>query len=99
MNYWTPYILHLKGKSNSSHQTEQCDRCLSFHFAGDKSVMGLMGLRYFFATKGAENLSGSAKEVDALKMPETLVSTKFMPIRAKSLSLSRFEAILTSFFV
>jgi hypothetical protein len=58
-----------------------------------------VGLRHFLAPKGAENLSGQAKEVDALKMPETLVSTKFMPFRAKSLSLSGFEPIFASIFV
>lgn len=34
----------------------------------------IMGLRHFFAPKEAENLSGLAKETNAIKMPETLVS-------------------------
>ncbi len=58
-----------------------------------------MGLRHFLAPKGAENHSEQGKEVDDLKMHEILVNTRFMLIRAKRLSLSRFEAILTSFFV
>ena len=59
----------------------------------------LVGLRDFLAPKGGENHSEQGKEVDDLKMPGTLVNTRFMPIGAKSLSLSRFEAILTSFLV
>jgi hypothetical protein len=59
----------------------------------------LVGLRHFLAPKVAENPSEQWKEVDDLKMLETFVNTRFMPIRAKSLFLSRFEAILTSFFV
>ena len=41
-----------------------------------------MELRHFLAPKGAEKLSGQGKEVDDLKMPETLVNTRFMHIRA-----------------
>jgi hypothetical protein len=37
-----------------------------------------MGLRHFLAPKEAETLSGKGKEVDDLKMPETLVDTRFM---------------------
>ena len=59
----------------------------------------LGGLRHFLAPKGAENCSGQVKEVDGLKMPETLVSTRFMPIRAEILSLYSFEAIFASIFV
>jgi hypothetical protein len=59
----------------------------------------LAGLRHFLAPKGAENPSQQGKEVDNLKMPETLVTTGFMPIRAKTLAVARFEAILGSFFV
>ena len=59
----------------------------------------LSGLSHFIAPKRAENLSGYAKDVDALKFPETLVSTRFMPIRAKSPCVSRFEAIFASIFV
>jgi hypothetical protein len=59
-----------------------------------------VGLRHFKAPKGAENLwLCGGKEVDDLKMPETVVNTRFMLIRAKSVSLSRFEAIFASFFV
>jgi hypothetical protein len=57
-----------------------------------------MGLRHFLAPKGVENVSSQGKEVDALKMPETLVNTRSMLIRAKSLSLSIFEAIFGSVF-
>ena len=53
----------------------------------------LMGLRHFLAPKWAKNLSEQGKEVDDEKMPETLVNTRFMLIRAKTFSLSRFEAI------
>jgi hypothetical protein len=56
-------------------------------------------LRHFLAPKGAENLSEQGKEVDDEKMLETLVNTRFMLIRAKTLSLSRFEAIFVSVFV
>jgi hypothetical protein len=58
-----------------------------------------MGLRHFLAPKGAEKLSGKGKEVDDLKTPETLVDTRFMNIRAESISLSGFEAIFASVFV
>jgi hypothetical protein len=58
----------------------------------------LLGLRHFLAPKGAEKLSGQRKEVDDLKMPETLVN-RFMPIRAESTSKPGFEAIFASVFV
>jgi hypothetical protein len=58
-----------------------------------------MGLRQFLAPKGAKNGSSQGKEGDDLKMPETLVNTRFIPIRAKNLSISRFEAIFASVFV
>jgi hypothetical protein len=58
-----------------------------------------MGLRHFLARLEAENTSGEGKEVNDLKMPETLVTTGFMSIRAKSLSPSSFEAIFGSIFV
>jgi hypothetical protein len=48
-----------------------------------------MKLRHFLTFLGAENLS-QGKEVDDLKMPETIVNIRFMPFRGKSLSLSRF---------
>jgi len=53
----------------------------------------LAGLRHFLAHKRAENLSEQGREVDEQKMPETLVNIGFMLIRAKSLSISRFEVI------
>jgi hypothetical protein len=53
----------------------------------------LPGLRHFLVPLGAENLFEQGKEVDDQKMPETLVNTGFMLVRAKNLSLSRFEAI------
>jgi hypothetical protein len=59
----------------------------------------ITGLRHFLAPKGAENPSQQGKEVDDLKMPETLVTTRFMPIRAKSPAVARFEAIFGSLFV
>ena len=59
----------------------------------------LVGLRHFLAPLGAEKLSGQGKEVDDLKTLETLVNTRFMPIRAESIALSGFEAIFASFFV
>jgi hypothetical protein len=58
-----------------------------------------MGLRHFKAPKGAENLSGQAKQVDDLKTPETFVHTRFLPSRAQSLSSSGFDSILASVFV
>jgi hypothetical protein len=64
-----------------------------------RRLNALSGLRHFLAPKGAENPSEQGKEVDDLKMPETLVTIRFMPIRAKSLSLARFEAIFGSVFV
>jgi hypothetical protein len=59
----------------------------------------LTGLRHFLAPLGAKNPSQQGKEVDDLKMPETLVTTGFMPIRAKTLAVARFEAIFSSVFV
>jgi hypothetical protein len=59
----------------------------------------LVGLRHFLAPLGAEKLFGQGKEVDDLKTPETLVNTRLMPIRAKSIALSGLEAIFASFFV
>jgi hypothetical protein len=63
------------------------------------SLSFLAGLRHFLAPKGAETLSEQGKEVDYKKMSETLVNTRFMPIRAKSLSRYMFEAIFTLVFV
>jgi hypothetical protein len=45
-----------------------------------------MGLKHFLASLGAQTPSSQGKEVYDLKMPKTLGITKFMPIRAKSLS-------------
>jgi hypothetical protein len=45
-----------------------------------------VGLRHFLALKGAENHFEHGKKVDDLKRPETLVKTRLMPVRAKSLS-------------
>jgi hypothetical protein len=59
----------------------------------------LMGLRHFLAPLEAENTSGQGKEVNDLKIPKTLITTGFMPIRAKSFSPSSFEAIFCSIFV
>jgi hypothetical protein len=39
-----------------------------------------MGLRHFLAPLGAEKLYWQGKRVDDLKMPETLVNTRFIPI-------------------
>jgi hypothetical protein len=57
----------------------------------------LVGLRHLLAPKEAEKQSEQGREVDDLKMTEILVNSRFMPIRANSLSPSMFEAILTSF--
>jgi hypothetical protein len=59
----------------------------------------LAGLRHFIAPLGAENPSGQRKQLDNLKTSETFVNTRFLPIRSKNLSLSRFEAIFASVFV
>jgi hypothetical protein len=56
-------------------------------------------LRHFSAPKGAEKPSGQGKQVDGLKMSETLVSTRFMPIRAESPFPSGFKANFAPFFV
>ena len=58
-----------------------------------------MGLKPFPAPLKAETPSREWKEIDNLKMSETLGITRLMPIRAKSISLSEFEAILASVFV
>lgn len=62
-------------------------------------LLFLVALRHFLDSKKAANLSDQGKEVDDTKMPETLVNTRFMLIRAKSISPSRFEAIFVSVFV
>jgi len=49
----------------------------------------LIKLRHFLTFLGAQDLS-PGKEVDDLKMPETIVNIRFIPIPGKSLSLSRF---------
>jgi hypothetical protein len=61
--------------------------------------MVLSGTWTFSHLKVAENLSAQTKEVADIKTPETFVNTRLIPIRAKSLSRSRFEAIFASIFV
>jgi hypothetical protein len=69
-------------------------------FVIDEITARLVRLKHFLARLGDPKPPRSQwKEVDDLKMPETLGITRFMPIRAKSLSLSRFEAILAAVFV
>jgi hypothetical protein len=58
-----------------------------------------VGLKHFPAPLKAETPSREWKEIDNLKMSETLGITRFMPIRAKSISLSGFEAKRASVFV
>ena len=65
----------------------------------DNNEVVVVGLKHFLASKGAENPSEQWEEANDLKMPETIVNTILMSVGAKSLFLSRFEAILTSFFV
>ena len=58
-----------------------------------------MGIKHFLARLEAQTPSSQGKEVYDLKMPKTFGITKFMPIRAKSLSRFGLEAILASVFV
>jgi hypothetical protein len=58
-----------------------------------------VGLKHFPAPLKAETPFREWKEIDNLKMSETLGITRFMPIRAKSISLSAFEAKRASVFV
>ena len=58
-----------------------------------------MGLKPFPATLKAETPSREWKEINNLQMFETLGLTRLMPIRAKSISLSAFEAKMVSVFV
>jgi hypothetical protein len=58
-----------------------------------------VGLKPFPAPLKAETPSREWKEIDNLKMSETLGITRLMPIRAKSISLSAFEANLAAVFV
>jgi hypothetical protein len=51
-----------------------------------------VGLKHFPVPLKAETPSREWKEIDNLKMSETLGITKLMPIRLKSISLSAFEA-------
>jgi hypothetical protein len=53
----------------------------------------------FLACKGAKNLFWQRKGVNALKMPETLMNTRFATILPKKPSLSRFKVIFNSVFV
>jgi hypothetical protein len=64
-----------------------------------RDVIRVTGLRHFLAPKGAETPLEQGKEVDALKMPETFLNTRFILIRAKSLSIARFKAFFGSVFV
>lgn len=50
----------------------------------------LVGLKPFPAPLKAETPSREWKEIDNLKMSQTLGITRLMPIRAKSISLSGF---------
>jgi hypothetical protein len=50
-----------------------------------------VGLKPFPAPLKAENPSREWKEIDNLKMSETLGITRLMPILSKSISLSGFE--------
>jgi hypothetical protein len=58
-----------------------------------------VGLKHFPAPLKAETPSREWKEIDNLKMSETLGITRLMPRRAKSISLSGFEAKMASVFV
>jgi hypothetical protein len=51
-----------------------------------------VGLKHFPAPLKAENPSREWKEIDNLKMSESLGITRLMPILSKSISLSAFEA-------
>ncbi len=58
-----------------------------------------MGLKPFPVPLKAETPSREWKEIDNLKMSETLGITRLIPIRAKSISLSELEAKMASVFV
>jgi len=58
-----------------------------------------VGLKHFPAPLKAETPSKEWKEIDNLKMSETLGITRLMPILSKSISLSGFEANLAAVFV
>jgi hypothetical protein len=49
-----------------------------------------VGLKHFPAPLKAETPSREWKEIDNLKMPETLGITRLIPILSKSISLSGF---------
>ncbi|MBW3584278.1 MAG: hypothetical protein KY448_00100, partial [Cyanobacteria bacterium 0813] len=59
----------------------------------------LVRLKPFPAPLKAETPSREWKEIDNLKMSETLGITRFMSLRVQSISLSAFEALLASVFV
>ncbi|MEG5064314.1 hypothetical protein QUB33_11885 [Microcoleus sp. B3-A4] len=59
----------------------------------------LVGLKPFLASLKAETPSREWKEIDNLKMPQTLGITRLMPVLSKSISLSAFEAKMASVFV
>jgi len=59
----------------------------------------LVGLKHFPAPLKAETPSREWKEIDNLKMSQTLGITRFMSLRSPSISLSGFEANLAAVFV
>ena len=58
-----------------------------------------MGIKHFPAPLKAEIPSREWKEIDNLKMSETLGITRFMSLETQSISLSAFEAKRASVFV
>lgn len=58
-----------------------------------------MGLKPFPAPLKAETPFRKWKEIDNLKMSETLGITRLMPMRSQSISLSGFEAKMAAVFV
>jgi hypothetical protein len=58
-----------------------------------------VGLKHFPAPLKAETPSREGKEIDNLKMSETLGITRLMPMLSKSISLSGFESKMASVFV
>ena len=59
----------------------------------------LVGLKHLPAVLKAETPSREWKEIERLKMSETLGITTFMTLRSQSISLSAFEAKMASVFV
>jgi len=58
-----------------------------------------VGIKHFPAPLKAEIPSREWKEIDNLKMSETLGITRFMSLETQSISLSAFEAKRASVFV